>query len=60
MKIEAAGKAIDVDDFACEVEAGDEAALHGAEIDLLEGNTSAGDEFVFVDAFTADPDMAGM
>jgi len=48
LEIETAGDAIDVEAFAGEVEAGDELALHGAEVDFLQAHSATGDEFVFV------------
>ena len=54
MKIEAAGDAVDVEDFAGEVEAGGETAFHGFEMNLFERDSTAGDEFIFVGAFARD------
>jgi len=36
------------------VEAGDLFALHGFELEVIEGDAAAGDEFVFVEAFAVD------
>lgn len=54
MEVEAAGDAVDVKDFACEVEAGAEFAFHGFEIDFFEIDAAAGDEFFFVGRFALD------
>lgn len=58
LEIEAAGDAIDVEAFAGEVEAGDEAALHGLEVDFLEAHAAAGDELVFVGSLAGDLEAA--
>ena len=52
LEIEAAGDAVDIEAFAGEVEAGDEAAFHAAEVDLLEADAAAGDEFLLVGGFS--------
>ena len=54
MEVEAAGDAVDVERFAGEEEARDEAALHGFEIHFGERDAAAGDEFLFVHAFAGD------
>ena len=59
MEVEAAGDAVDVEEFAGEVEAGNEFALHGFEIDFAETNAAAGDEFVFVEALAGDGEFGG-
>ena len=51
LEIEAAGDAVDVQAFAREVEAGDKAAFHGAEVDLLQADAAAGDELLLVGGF---------
>ena len=51
LEIEATSDAVYVHDFSCEVEALVEFAFHRFEIDLFELNSSAGDEFIFVEAF---------
>ena len=59
LEVEAAGDAVDVEDFAGEVEAGDEAACHGFEVDVAEVDAATGDELVFVHAFAVDGEGAG-
>jgi len=36
------------------VEAGDLFALHGFELEVIEGDAAAGDEFIFIEAFAID------
>ena len=48
LEVEAAGDAVDVDAFAGEVEAGNDAAFHGLEVDAPAVDAAAGDELVFV------------
>ena len=59
LEVEAAGDAVDVERFAGEEEAGDEAAFHGFEIDLGERDAAAGDEFLFVHALAGDGEFGG-
>jgi hypothetical protein len=59
LEIETAGDAIDVERFAGEVEAGDEAAFHGLEVDFGKTDAAAGDEFVFVGALAGDREFGG-
>lgn len=54
LEIEPAREPVDVEQFAGGVEAWDEAAFHGAEVDLGEADTAAGDEFILVEAFAED------
>ena len=54
LEVEAAGDAIDIEDLAGEVEAGDGLALHRFELDVIERDATAGYEFVFIKAFTGD------
>ena len=49
MEVVAADGAVEVEDFAGEVEIGDELALHGAGIDFVEGDAAGGD-FGFFEA----------
>lgn len=46
LKVEITRDAIDIEAFARKVEAGDEADLHGFEIDLFEADSAAGDKFI--------------
>ena len=59
LEVEAAGDAVDVERFAGEEEAGNEAALHGFEIHLGERDAAAGDEFLLVHAFAGDGEFSG-
>ena len=59
MEVEAAGDAVDVEDFAGEVEAGVGFAIHGFEVEILEVDAAAGDEFVFVGGLARDREGAG-
>ena len=54
LEIESAGDAVDIEALAGEVEPRDDSALHGLEIDLLEINAAAGDEFIRVCGFPED------
>ncbi len=54
LEIEAAGDAVDVEEFADEVEVFVEAGGEGFWVDLFEGDAAAGDEFVFVGGFAGD------
>lgn len=54
LEVETAGDAVDVENFAGEVESGDCFALHRFELDVVEGNATAGDKFVFVEALAID------
>jgi hypothetical protein len=54
LEIESAGDAIDIEALAREVQAGDDATLHPAEINFLQSNPATGDEFVFVGCFAFD------
>ena len=56
LKVEAAGDAVDVEALSGEVEVGHELAFHGLEIDFLEADAAAGDEFVFADIIHAKTD----
>ena len=58
LEVEASGDAVDVETLASEVEAGEESACHGAEIDFLEPHAAAGDEFVFVGGLAGDLETA--
>ncbi len=51
LEVEAAGDAVDIEDFTGEVEVLMDFALHGFEVDFIEGDSAAGDEFVFIRAF---------
>lgn len=51
LEVEAAGDAVDIERFAGEVEVIEEFAFHGFEVDFIEGDAAAGDEFVFIGAF---------
>ena len=59
LEVEPAGDAVDVEEFAGEVEAGDEFAFHGFEIHFAEANAAAGDEFVFVEALAVHGQFGG-
>jgi hypothetical protein len=48
LKVEAAGDAVNVDAFACEMQARYFATLHSFKINLLEAHAAAGDKLVFV------------
>ena len=48
LEVEAAGDAVEVEAFACEVETGDMFALHAAKIDFFEVDAATGDEFIFI------------
>ena len=54
LEVEAASNAVDVEDFACEEETRLGLAFHGFEIEVSEVDAAAGDEFVFVRAFSGD------
>ena len=54
LEVEAAGDAVDVQDFAGEVEAGDLFALHRFELEVIERDSAAGHEFIFVEALAID------
>ncbi|MFM1942481.1 MAG: hypothetical protein RI897_1463 [Verrucomicrobiota bacterium] len=51
LEVEATGDAVDIESFAGEVEVIEEFAFHGFEVDFIEGDAAAGDEFVFIGAF---------
>ena len=59
MEVEAAGDAVDVEEFAGEVKARNEFAFHGFEVHFAEANAAAGDEFVFVETFAGDGEFGG-
>ena len=46
LEVEAAGDAVDVEDFACEIEVGHMTAFEGGEVDGLERHPATGDELV--------------
>lgn len=54
LKIEAAGDAVDIENFACKVEPGLGLALHRLEIEVFQMDAAAGDEFVLVGALAGD------
>ena len=47
MKVEAASRAVDVHQFACEEEAWNAFAFHGLWIDFMEGDAADGDDGLF-------------
>jgi hypothetical protein len=54
LKVEAAGDAVDVEQFAGEVQSGTYPALHRSEIHIAQFHAAAGDEFVLVQALSGD------
>lgn len=54
LEVETASDAVDIEDFACEMEAWAEFAFHGFEVNFFEIYTAGGDEFIFVGAFAFD------
>ena len=46
LEVETAGDAVDVEDFACEIEMGNMTAFEGGEVDGLERHPATGDELV--------------
>lgn len=59
LEVEPAGDAVDVEDFAREVEAGLGLAFHRLQIEVLEGDSTAGDELVLVGALAGDLEGSG-
>ena len=57
LEIEASGDAVDVEGFACKVEAGYKAALHSLKVDFGKRDASTGDELFFVHAFSRHRDF---
>ena len=53
LEIKSACDAIYIEDFASEMQAGHDSALHGAEIDLTEGDAPAGDKLFFEGGFSS-------
>ncbi len=54
MKVESSGNAIEVQYFSGKMEIWGEFAFHGFEVEVVEGDSSAGYEFFFVEAFSGD------
>ena len=54
LEVEAAGDAVDVEDFACEIEVGVGLAFHRFEIEVFQVHSATGDELVFVGALAGD------
>lgn len=54
MEIEAAGDAIDVEDFTGEVEVWDGLAFHRFKVEIIQRHSAAGDKFFFVETFAGD------
>ena len=50
LKIKTARNAVDVEQFACEMQTGTNAALHCLEVHLAQPNAATRDELVFVEA----------
>lgn len=59
LEVEAARDAIDIDNFSREIEALHQLALHRLEINLVESNTTARDEFVLIRTFAGDCECRG-
>src|SRR3954464_12679528 len=51
LKIKAAGNAINIEQFACEIEMRHDSAFHGLEIDFAQPNAAASNEFISVQRF---------
>ena len=58
MKVEAAGDAVDVEDLAGKVKAGDHSTLHRLEVHVAEMHPAAGDKLVLVHALAIDLETA--
>ena len=52
MKVEAAGDAVDIENLSGKVEPGVLFAFHAFELHVIERNAAAGNEFIFVQAFS--------
>ena len=46
LEVETASDAVDVEDFACEIEVGHMTAFEGGEVDGLQGHSATGDELI--------------
>ena len=57
LEIVSPGDAVDVEGFACKVEAGYKAALHSFKVDFGKRDASTGDELFFVHAFSRHRDF---
>lgn len=59
LKVKTAGNAIDIEEFAGEIQARADFALHCFEVHFRKANAAAGDEFIFVQAFAGDGKFRG-
>ncbi len=57
LKVKATSEAIDVEGFPREIKARNKAAFHCFEINFVEGDSSAGNELLFVHAFPGDEEL---
>ena len=57
MEIKATGEAIDIEGFPCEIKPRNKATFHCFEINFVEGDSSAGDELLFIHAFPGDEEL---
>ena len=57
LKVKATGEAIDIEGFPCEIKARNKAAFHCFEINLVEGDSSAGNELLLIHTFPGDEEL---
>jgi hypothetical protein len=57
LKVKAAGEAIDIEGFPCEIKARNKSAFHCFEINFVEGDSSASNELLLIHAFPGDEEL---